>query len=174
MPATAPASPNDLGVILYASQDGSGSYVTPKGTTVSAKTLTSANYITSSTINCGGFSALALTVTGTISVAMASAVVIVERRRVDPNNTSIPKWSVIGTVRSDAPGSSPAASQTILRADLVGQSVDEGSGAAAEVLGVTLLTTDHVLASELRVIVVASNAPQAGDKIIISANAGGA
>lgn len=166
----------DLGIVLYAVHSGdSASFTKANATAGTTKTLTNANYIVSDTIlDAGMAGALVFTITGTISVGMASAVVIVEAQRSDANNPTVPKWCVIPTVRSDDPTAAPAASQTITRAQLAGQSVDTGSGAATEVLGVRLATTDHVLAQNVRVLVKASNAPQANDKIIVSGDAGGA
>lgn len=164
-------NPFNQGIILYASHGGAGSFTGPDGNAGTVRTLTNANYITSDEIMVGRSGALALSVGGVISAGMASATVIVEAEQVDADNPTLVKWSTIGTVRGDDPAVAPAASQTIVAADLVGESVADGvgGGAATEVLDVRLLTTDHVASVKLRCIVKATNATQAGDYITIRA-----
>lgn len=180
---TLPNDRSDQGVLLYASQDGSGSFLFPGGQAGTVQTLTNANYIKSARVlRVGAYRRLLLTVSGTISVGMASVIVIVEAKRIDPQNGSdaapFDVWKVISTIRCDAESNAgaviaPAASQTITRAQLAGQSVADGvgGGAATEVLGVQLLTEEHQGASEVRVIVKATNAPNAGDLVVVAANA---
>jgi len=47
-----------------------------------------------------------------------------------------------------------------------------GAAAAAESLDVRLITTDALMSGFARVLLLASNAPQAGDKLVISVNRG--
>ena len=169
----------DQGVLMYAEHTGDGgSFLKPEGTAGTVQTLTNANYIYSArTIPVGTGQKLVLTVAGTISAGMASAIVVVEARRADPQNAAAAfnRWAVIGTVRGDSAGSAPASTQTILRAALAGQSVADGvgGGATTEVIGVRLLTTDFAYASEVRVLAKATNAPEANDVVIVAANVGG-
>lgn len=169
---------SDLGVICYAQYSGdSGSFTQGGGQVGTVQTLTEANYIASAyTAQVGSADKLVIAIQGAISVAMASVTVIVEAQRLDLQNTgaAFNRWQVIGTVRSDSPSTAPAASQTITRANLVGQSVADGvgGGASTETIGVRLLTTDHAF-SAVRVLLKAANAPQTGDVIIVAVNAGG-
>jgi hypothetical protein len=161
----------DFGIMLYASHGGAGSYTTVTGEVGTPRTLTNANYISSDEIYVGAGQSLALVVDGVISVGLASVVFIVEAKQRDAANPTLTNWSVIGTVRSDSPSTAPAASQTVTRANLAGQSVADGlgGGASTETLGVRLLTTDFQAATQVRVIAKATNATQAGDRVTIHA-----
>ena len=196
MPTTVPFS--DKGVILYASQDGTGTFKDPRGNTGTARTLTASNWIASEWFYVSTPADLAVVVSGTISAAMASVLVALERQAIAPvNDTTAPpagplffRPSVVSTVRGDYPAAAPKTQQTILRADLTrgagatdavaavtgdthaAQASNALLAAAEDLLDVTLLTTDHKWSGRCRVIVRASNAPAAGDKIIIAAYAG--
>jgi hypothetical protein len=163
----------DLGVLLYATQSGSGSYAKPDGTAGTVRTLSAANYIASDWFDAGRFADLYLTVSGAISTTMASGVVIVERKRVDANNGTLFGPAVVPVTRLDA--NTIATSTTITRAQLAGQSVSAWPSVspATEQLDVVLFTQGLRWASKFRVLLLASGAPQSGDTIVIAANAGG-
>lgn len=164
---------SDAGILFYGSNNGSGSYTKINGTAGTVRTITNANYVSSEALSAAGRRPdLRITVSGTISAGMASAIIIVEGRRTDRNNTVAENWKVLGTTRGDSPSVAAAATQTITRANLVGQSVADGigGGAATETLDVVLLTTDHRQCDELRVIVKATNAPESGDVIVVAVN----
>lgn len=170
MPTFTP--PHDQGIVFYATQDGSGSFTLTNGTAGTVRTLANANYVSGDWINCSLIQDLHLTVSGVISAGMASAVIALEGRRVDVNNGSLfGNPQVLGTVRGDSPSTAAAASQTVTRANLAGQSVANGTGggAATETLDVALITTDARWCDQFRVIVKATNAAEAGDKIIVAA-----
>jgi len=169
------------GCIFFGTSDGSGAYTDPKGNAGTPWTLTNANFEASDQFPVGPDDRdLFIDIAAVISVGMASAVIIVEGLVEDRNNPGLFNPFVCGTVRVDKQSNAgatiaPAASQTIARADLAGQSVSlakAGGGATTEVLDVTLRTTDHRGAAFVRVLVKATNAPQAGDKVAIFASVG--
>lgn len=163
----------DKGVIFGATNDGTGSFKNADGTAGTMRTLTNANYIAGAWIASGLSQRLRLVVTGVLSGGgAASAAVVLEGRRIDAQNETIfQRPFVIDTARPAAPSNPPATSQTIATADLVGESVADGlgGGASTEALDVALLTTDHFLADEYRVLVKTGAAPAAGDQLFISA-----
>jgi len=179
-PITAPAT--SRGVVFFGTNDGSGAYTDPKGNAGVPWTLTNANFEAGEWFPVGPTDReLFLDVSGVISVAMASALVIVEAQARDPRNGSaLLAPFVCGTVRVDKQSNAtvvraPEAQQTIARADLAGQSVSankDGSAPAAEVLDVVLRTVDQRGAFQARVLVKGSNAAQAGDTVVVYASVG--
>ena len=169
------------GCIFFGTNDGTGAYTAPNGNPGVPWTLTNANFEASDWFPVNPADKdLLIDVSGVISVGMASAIVIVEAQAADPFNTSLLTPYICGTIRTDNQSNTtvvraPEKQQTILRADLVGQSVSvakAGGSPATEVLDVVLRTTDHRGAFQMRVLVKCSNAPQAGDKLIVYAAAG--
>lgn len=166
------------GVVFYGTNDGTGAYIAPNGTAGTPWTLTNANFEASDWFDVGPRdSEIHLDVGGVISAIGTSAQIIVEGQAQDPLNTSLIAIPyVVSTERLDNEANAtvlraPATSQTILRADLVGQSVStakNGAGPAAEVLDVTLRTRDLRGAYRARVLVKWGGAPQAGDKFYVA------
>src|SRR5207248_1702431 len=74
---------SDVGIVLYASQDGSGSFTKADGNPGTVRTITNANFIASDWFDVGRFADLFITVAGVISGGMTSVVVMIERRRSD-------------------------------------------------------------------------------------------
>jgi len=161
---------SDLGIVLVASGDGSGVFTTRTGQPGTARTLTEAHYIGSDWFDgAGRFNELFITVSGVVSVAMFGFTVILERRRVDEGGLASHP-SVIGTLRCDDPMATKATQQTITRGQLIGQNVSDwpDGTAAVEDLDVVLSTTDHRGATECRVLVIATAAPEPTDRIIVA------
>jgi len=160
---------SDLGIVLFASGDGSGTFTTRTGQAGTPRTLTEAHYLASDWFDVGRFNELFLTVSGVVSVAMFGFSVIVERRRVDEAGLAS-RPSVIGMLRCDDPLAPKLAQQTISRAQFVGQNVSDwpNAGAAVEDLDIVLSTTDHRGAAECRVLVIAIAAPEAADRVIVA------
>jgi len=161
---------SDLGLVLYASGDGSGVFTTRTGQPGTVRTLTEANYIASDWLeDVGRFNELFITVSGVVSIAMFGFTVVLERRRIDEGGLAS-RPSVIGTVRCDDPMATKATQQTITRGQFIGQNVSDwpNGTAALEELDVVLSTTDHRGATECRVLVIATAAPEPTDRIIVA------
>lgn len=71
---------SDLGIVLFASGDGSGSFTTPDGAAGTVRTLTEQHFLASPWFEAARVGQLFVTVSGAISAQMASAVVIDLRR----------------------------------------------------------------------------------------------
>ena len=169
-------SNSDLGIVLFASGDGSGSFSNRDGTPGVVRTLTNANFIASDWFDVGRLAELLISISGVVSAQMASAVVMLERRRTDEKNPLfVYSPAVIGTLRTDDPTAAKAAQQTITRNQLAGQTVSAWPNVApaVEILDVVLATTDQRWAGQCRVLVKATNAVAPTDRVVISANGGG-
>jgi len=179
----------DGGIVLLAQYSGDtkttfkgpGDNGTP-GTPGVVRNLTEANYIASKWFPVGRFDSLHLTIGGNLSALTGSFDVVLERRRKDSVNGGIYAPSIVSTVRTDAPGTPPANSQTILAADLTPGaplSVSDWDGSAAGATPanetsrtVLLITTDAVLSGEVRVLIKCAAAPHAGDIVFVAVTRG--
>lgn len=165
-------SASDLGIVLFARGDGTGAYTKPDGSAGTIRTLTEQHFIASDWFEAGRLAQLFITISGSISAQMASAVVLLERRRRDAQNGALFGPAVIATLRADDLGAAAAAQQTITRAQLAGQNVSgwPNVAPAVEALDVVLLATAHAWAGPCRVLVKATNAPQPTDQLIVAVN----
>lgn len=165
---------SDLGVVLYASGDGTGSYVAPDGNAGSVRTLTANNWIASDWFDPGRFADLYVTISGIISVQLASVLVRLERQRRDATN-AVFHTALIGSRRLDDPSAGELVEHTIARANLVGQNVSAWPNAspAVETLDVVLFTPNARWSGPCRILVKASNGPANADRIVVAINGGG-
>ncbi len=160
---------SDLGIVLFASGDGTGVFSTQTGETGMARMLTNTHFLASDWFDAGRFAALFVTVSGVISASMAGVTVMLERRRRD-DGTVLFQPSVIGTRRCDDPLTARSTQQTITRSQLAGQTVSEWPAGAPrpERLDVVLSTAEHRGAGQCRVLLQASGPPDPADRIVVA------
>lgn len=179
------------GIVIHAQRSGDAldELLDAKGKPVVVRKLSAAHWIASDWFFVGGVTNVHLTVKGTISGGMASVKLRLEGKRRDAKNdtsasNTFGRPYLVDTVRTDSPAAGPAEEQTIAAADLqhgTGAGTDQvsdwdgtadGASAAAEALDVRLLTPDALMSGFARVLLLATGAPAANDKITVSVNRG--